>query len=150
MNNVFDYKNKLADALRYNDLQGESLYEIYKRNKAEKEYADRIAAENNIANNGIDHYFHRKTVYEATQQNPLLGSLMMDAGYIKEIFDKNKYTKKYGEEYAEREQKKDLQNNKLGFILGLNSKLKAEDNPEFNSYNSDSMNLLLKILKETK
>lgn len=146
--NAFDYKNKVAEALGYNNIPKETLYQIYKRNKAEKEYADAVAAQNNIIPNGIDHYFHRKTVYEATQQNPLLGALMWNAGYIKEMFDKRKYTKKYGKEYAEAESKKDLKNNNLGFILGMNSKERAEDNPEFNSYNSASMNLLLEALKK--
>lgn len=150
-----EQKMKLLTALGYKGIpldqpQYETLYQIYKRNKAEKEHADAVAHRNNIINNGIDHYYHRKTVYEAAQQGVIPGLLMLQAGHIKEWLDKPKYTEKYGAEYAENESKKDLQNNNLGFILGLNSNLRAEENPEFNKYNSNSMNLLLKALGGNK
>ena len=33
-----EIKNRIYNALNYNDLQRETLWQIYKRNKAEKEY----------------------------------------------------------------------------------------------------------------
>lgn len=97
---------------------------------------------------GLDHFAHRYINYKAAQHGPLMSVMAMAAGWGKELSDFPKYWIKNGFDYAAKESKKDLQENKIGRIIGKNSLLEPKDNQEFNKYNSKTVDFLLsEILK---
>ena len=147
------------------DLLGRDLIGIYKKNNADQKIIRKYAADHNIDPNGIDHYFHRKTMYEAAQKGAGARNVMFMYGTMKESRDILRDTKKNwkenkGQDFLPRllnslggawsEAQKDLQNNIIGYRMGLNNELPPESNPEFNKYNSATMNLILERLKGQK
>ena len=140
---------ELLDRLHNNDYFGHDIDRIYKKNKVAQATMRNYAGQNNFDPNGIDHYYHRKTTYEAAQKGQDAANLMLILGSLKETRDLARDTYKLGGvKKAWAESEKDLQNNILGYKMGLNNALPAESNPEFNKYNSSTVNAILEILKE--
>ena len=100
-----------------------------------------------LLDSGLDHYAHRYITYRASQKSPLLGATMLGAGVLKEIPDFIKYSFKNGVSKAWDESRKDLTEDWRGYKMGKTSKLKPEENPEFNKYNSATVKKLLDVLK---
>ena len=140
-------RTQIGDNVRSDILWG-GLYDIYHKNDESQKKMRDLAFKTNTNPNGIDHYYHRKTAYEAAQHSVPIGVAMLMAGNMKEYRDIIRDTYKHGFAKAFKESKKDLKNNAIGFILGSHSDLPAEQNPQFNSYNSKTVNFLLPQILE--
>lgn len=157
--------NLILERLRNGETFGGDLWNLYQKNNTAQTAMRKLAAQRNFDPNGIDHYYHRKTMYEAAQKGKDFANNMLFLGALKEGRDflrdtaqnwKNNKGQNFGArllnslDSARIESEKDLQNNILGYKLGLNSELPPESNQEFNKYNSDTVNALLKALGGTK
>lgn len=165
-----EYTEQILKALNENNLGLGKLGQIYHKNQAEQNIMSKYAQQHNIKQNGIDHYFHRKATAEAAQYGVPIGAAMLSLGNFKEYKDFLRDTYKYaaknitftdtrpemlsklaeGMVRAGYESKKDLQNDGIGYIIGLNSKTDVTKNPELNRYNSKSVNMLLQALGGNK
>jgi len=100
---------------------------------------------------GLDHYAHRYTTYLASQQGPLLGTMMLVAAAAKEIPDFVKYAIKDGVRSSWNESGKDLTEDWRGYKMGMNSSVAPEQNPDFNKYNGGTVRFVLNnLIKEQK
>lgn len=141
-----DMNKLLYDALN-KDLVWNGVYDIYSKNNDAQANMRKYAFEHNYNPNGIDHYYHRKSAYEVAQKGLPSGFSMLGSGILKEYRDFFRDAPRMGIINALNENKKDLKNNTIGFIIGSNSKLPAEDNKLLNSYNSATVNAILEALK---
>lgn len=140
---------EILNKLNNDEFFGRDLGKIYQKNKLEQAAMRHYAAQHNFDPTGIDHYHHRKTMYETAQKGQEAANLMLILGALKESRDLiRRDTAKLGSVgQAWSESKKDLQNNILGYIIGLNTDLSVKDNPELNQYNSNTVNTILEALK---
>ena len=139
---------EFLDPLRNDDYFAHDIKRIYQKNSIEQALMRKYATEHGYNPNGIDHYYHRKTVYEAAQKGQNAANMMLILGALKESKDLVRDTYKLGSlKKAWAESEKDLQNNILGYRMGLNNALPPESNPEFNQYNSNTVNAILEALK---
>lgn len=139
---------EILDRLHNDDYFGHDLDRIYQKNKTAQAVMRNYASKHNYDPTGIDHYYHRKTMYETAQKGPDAANMMLILGSLKESRDFLRDAYNLGSvKKAWEENKKDLQNNILGYRMGLNNELPPESNPEFNQYNSNTVNAILEALK---
>lgn len=130
---VAEFADVVSDGQKQKQMLQDAL-EAYNAGKPSKErYLDK----------GLDHYAHRYINYKAAQHSPQMSMMATVAGLGKELSDFPKYWIKNGFDYAANESKKDLQENKIGRIIGQSSSLEPKDNQEFNKHNSKTVNFLL-------